>query len=159
MALYSLYCAEVPLRNCSLTHSRSRSSSSSTRSSDIFYCSGSRQLNHSSYSLLYVIRSNWAVDTGSLSCKNLQQFPRVHFYGLDLTCLSVTVDELASWTNIENCNYSKNCEACITFSSGSSWLLLVFYITLLCRMKMRFQMMKLLTRCLPELKTNTRNFR
>jgi len=30
---------------------RSRSSSSSTTSGDIFYCSGSRQLNHSSFSL------------------------------------------------------------------------------------------------------------
>jgi len=31
---------------------RSRSSSSSTTSGDMFYCSGSRQLNHSSFSLL-----------------------------------------------------------------------------------------------------------
>jgi len=32
---------------------RSRSSPSSTTSGDIFYCSGSRQLNHSSFTLLY----------------------------------------------------------------------------------------------------------
>ena len=36
---------------------RSRSSSSSTTSGDIFYCSGSRQLNHSSYYSVYDCRS------------------------------------------------------------------------------------------------------
>ena len=38
---------------CFRSSFRSRSSSSSTTSGDIFYCSGSRQLNHSSFLLFY----------------------------------------------------------------------------------------------------------
>ena len=40
---------------------RSRSSSSSTTSGDIFYCSGSRQLNHSSYYYYHYEQSTWVV--------------------------------------------------------------------------------------------------
>ena len=67
-------------------HSRSSSSSSSTTSGDIFYCSGSRQLNHSSVALASStprivlpkrdIKQNWSVYSQCLRC--------------DFACISVT---------------------------------------------------------------------
>jgi len=50
------YCSNFRFRSSF----RSRSSFSSTTSGDIFYCSGSRQLNHSSFHMKYDLKQNSA---------------------------------------------------------------------------------------------------
>jgi len=60
---------------------RSSSSSSSTTSGDIFYCSGSRQLNHSSKSFTYLL--TWGAITNvllCLFCLLITEFVQVHIF-------------------------------------------------------------------------------